>query len=230
MKAYRHLYFDLDHTLWDFETNSRETLTELHAVYGLEGHGVAAGAFVEKYFEINALMWSQYHRGLIDRSTLRAIRFRKTFEHFNVPDENLCRIFPEAYLQLLPTKRNLFPGSEEMLRWLGHSYGLHLITNGFLEVQEAKLLNSGLHRFFREVIISEAAGSRKPEKAIFDHALARAGARREESLMIGDDLEADIQGALKAGWDAVFFNPDGKEDPFGATHEIRQLTDLKRFL
>jgi putative hydrolase of the HAD superfamily len=112
------------------------------------------------------------------------------------------------------------------LNALRQTHALHLITNGFLEVQRRKLASSGLAPYFREVIISEAAGARKPEKAIFDHALARAGAAAGESVMIGDDFEADIEGALGAGWDAVFFNPQKRPHSGGPTHEVGALREL----
>ncbi len=230
MKAYRHIFFDLDHTLWDFERNSADTLQALFRQHDLEQYGVSADEFISKYFEINAAMWNLYHRNAIDRKTLRGIRFRKTFEHFGITDGGLKQKFPEAYLDLLPRRKKLLPGSLEVLEYLREGYALHLITNGFRNVQESKLRESGLTGFFDVIVISENTGFKKPEKGIFEHAERETGAQAKDCLMIGDDQEADIGGAVGAGWHAVLFNPGRQEVTCSPTYEISALPELKVLL
>lgn len=228
MKKYKHLFFDLDHTLWDFEKNSRETLLDLYKKYELNKNGISSPEkFIEKYFEINSQMWNLYHQDKIDRETLRYIRFEKTFSHFEITDEKLISAFPEEYLTILPSKKNLFPEAIDVLSYLRNKYQLHLITNGFEPVQWAKLNTSGLKEYFKEIIISENTGYKKPEIGIFIFALSAANAKADECIMIGDDLEADIKGAINAGWDTVFFNPAKLKHEEEVIFEINNLIELK---
>ncbi len=229
MKIYRHIFFDLDHTLWDFNRNSVETLTELFFSHQLDQKGIhSADEFIRKYFEFNTEMWKMYHQNKIDRETLRVIRFQKTFSHFNLGNDALSRSFPDEYLQLLPTKTHLFPDAVEVLAYLKEKYFLHLITNGFEHVQWAKLNSSGLRIFFKEIIISDVTGFKKPDKEIFDAALKSAAAIADESIMVGDDIDADISGAISAGWDSVYFNPESKPHETKPTFEITKLSELKQ--
>lgn len=228
---YRHLFFDLDHTLWDFEKNSRETLLDLYDKHNLREKGISSVEdFISKYFEINYRMWDLYHKNKIDRTTLRSIRFEKTFSHFKVDDGHLVKSFPDEYLEILPTKKNLFPDATDILDYLKNKYNLHLITNGFEHVQWAKLNSSGLKKYFCEIIISDKTGFKKPEKEIFDFAMTSASAQVEECIMIGDDMEADIKGARNAGWDTVYFNPGEIDHNEEVTFEIISLKQLKDFL
>lgn len=230
MKKYKHLFFDLDHTLWDFDRNSREVLHELFEKHSLSEKGVSADEFISRYIEINHEMWRLYHLNQIDRDTLRTIRFDKTFTHFKIKDEQIISSFPDEYLKLLPSKKNLFPEAIEVLNYLKAKYEMHLITNGFEQVQFAKLNGSGLIGYFKEIIISENTNYKKPDPGIFEHALNAAAAIKEECIMIGDDMEADIKGAQKAGLDTVFFNPGNKSHTEKVTFEISKLNQLKEFL
>lgn len=201
---------------------------DLYQKHDLNAKGISsAEEFVTKYFEINYRMWDLYHKNEIDRTTLRSIRFEKTFAHFKMNDEQLIKTFPDEYLEILPAKKNLFPGAAEILNYLKTKYNLHLITNGFEHVQWAKLNSSGLRKYFAKIIISDKTGFKKPEKEIFDFALNSANANAAESIMIGDDIEADIKGALNAGWNVVFFNPQGKSHHEKVTYEITRLKELK---
>lgn len=230
MKKYKHLFFDLDHTLWDFDRNSKEVLHELFFEHKLISHGVEADEFISRYIEINHEMWRLYHTNQIDRETLRTIRFEKTFSHFNIRDQKLISAFPDDYLDRLPSKKHLFPEATEVLFYLKQKYVLHLITNGFEKVQYAKLNGSGLTHFFTEVIVSDSTGFKKPDLEIFQYALSKASATANESLMIGDDLDADIKGAINAGLDTVFFNERGQTHIENVTHEITELKQLKSIL
>lgn len=229
MQQYRHLFFDLDHTLWDFETNSNATLLQLFHEYGL--HQTITpdfDQFYECYSYHNKRLWDKYHHGLIKQEDLRWKRMWLAMLDFKKPDEKLARTLSGEYLKILPTKRALFPFAIEIIQYLKNKgYELHLITNGFDEVQKGKLLSSGLDVFFKEVITSEKAMSLKPHKAIFDFALEAAGANRAESIMLGDNLDADIRGAMDAGLDTVFVNHLREETTLKPTYTVYHLQELE---
>lgn len=228
MNKYKHIFFDLDHTLWDFETNSQQVLSQLFRDHKLkEEYGISEPEFISKYAEINAAMWDRFHRNEISRDELRVSRFGKTFKFFGVYAPELENVFPEKYLELLPRQNRLFPDAYQVLDYLKLKYRLHLITNGFEKVQRSKLFHACLEPYFDVIVISEITGFKKPEPEIFQFALDHAKAKAEESVMIGDDITADIEGALNFGMDAVFFNPAGKpyENP-----KAKQIKDLKELL
>ncbi|HNR54696.1 MAG TPA: YjjG family noncanonical pyrimidine nucleotidase [Flavobacteriales bacterium] len=230
MRRYRHLFFDLDHTLWDFETNSRDTLRDLHALERLVDRGIPdAAAFIDAYEEINHGLWKRYESGHIDRSVLRVLRFRNTLLRFGVKDERLADRMGRDYLALTPKRKALMPGARELLADLGSLYRIHVITNGFHEVQEEKIASSGLGHHFDLVLSSEMAGAKKPDPRIFRAALERTKASAGESLMIGDNPEADIAGARNAGWDQAHFAPNGGGDE-RATYVLGRLDDLRTIL
>ena len=224
---YRCLFFDLDHTLWDFEKNAEESLTDLHAKHSLERHDITAADFVSKYSEINHAMWRQYHKGEIDKEFLRTQRFVQTFQHFNVPSIEIPNNLWDEYLELLPNRTNLMLGCIELLEYLKPNYPMTIITNGFKEVQHLKMQNSKILDYFSHIVISEDVGHQKPAKEIFDFAMQLNNCKASEVLMIGDNMEADIQGAKNSGIDSVFFNPVNLPDTVGATYVIKNLLELK---
>lgn len=230
--VYRHLFFDLDRTLWDMDRNSKETLTELYHHHKLLDRGIrSADEFVQHYLRYNDILWDRYRRGLIDKASLRVLRFRQSLAHFGVKDEALATAFGDDYVNEAPKKTYLLPGAIELLEELGQHFTLHIITNGFEEVQHVKLRNCAIDRFFSEIVTSEKAGCTKPDKRIFAYALRASGAQRHEALMIGDDLETDIEGAQKAGWDQAWLNTDkapAKKTP--PTYIISELQELKQHL
>ncbi len=231
MKHYKHLFFDLDHTIWDFDRNAEETLQELFVLHKLEALGLTSAAdFITTYTRNNHALWADYHLGKIDKETLRQTRFSKTFTDMGLHPEVVPAAFEDDYVALCPTKTNLFPHAHETLRYLHSKYTLHLITNGFRESQEVKLKGSGLAGYFRHIIISEEVGFNKPHPAIFEHAIKLAGAKNEESLMIGDSLEADVYGALNFGMDAIYFNPLKAAKPNNVPVQIHSLDELTRLL
>ena len=171
-----------------------------------------------------------YRKGEISKADLRLQRFRDTFKTFGFEDDDFCRLFEEEYIDACPHQVQLLPGTFEVLEYLTANYKLHIITNGFSETQGIKMSKSGLEPFFQNVYSSENIGVNKPDALIFKEALRSAGADREESLMIGDSLAADIIGARKFGMDQVYFNPGRlphNEDP---TFEISALLEMKEFL
>jgi len=191
MKSYRHLFFDLDHTLWDFETNAHETLRQLYHDYDLGRHGTFSfEQFTNRYSEVNHALWRLYQANKITQKQLRETRFVRTLTKLGIAEADIPADISARFTNILPQKSAVFPHTHEVLSYLqGKGYVLHLITNGFEEVQQAKLVSSGLTGYFREVITSEASGCLKPDPRMFAHALARAGATAAESLMIGDNLE-----------------------------------------
>jgi putative hydrolase of the HAD superfamily len=223
----KHIFFDLDHTIWDFDRNAQETLLELYQFYKLKALGLeSAEAFIELYTANNHRLWQQYHIGEITKETLRHERFKKTFLELGIKPEQVPHQFEEDYVRIGPTKTNLFAGAEKVLAYLQQKYQLHIISNGFKETTLTKMDLSGLNRYFTQVIISEDVGVNKPNQKIFEHALQKAAATKEESIMIGDSLEADIRGAQNFGMKAIFFNPMKVEQPHDVTWQIFHLEEL----
>jgi putative hydrolase of the HAD superfamily len=226
---YRHLFFDLDHTLWDFDTNSRLTLSILYEELQLKERGVTDfDLFHKRYLVHNEVLWEKYRKGEIRVDDLRWKRFRLALMEFKIGDDNLAKKMAVAFLELLPIRTALFPGTRDALDYLKEKgYTLHLITNGFEKTQHSKLHHSGIAHYFEKVITSEGSNSLKPHKEIFDYALLKAGAEAPQSIMIGDDAEVDIRGAKNAGIDQVFVNHTGKSIDFTPTYTIHALEELK---
>jgi len=227
---YKHLFFDLDHTLWDFETNSKETLYDLYNLNNLQERGISSYEdFFKSYTFHNKRLWERYTMGYIRQEELKWKRMWLTLLDFKIADEPLSRKLSVEFLEHLPTKTNLFPYTFEILEYLkGKGYHLHLITNGFEKVQYSKLERSGLRSYFKEVITSEASNNTKPNKEIFDYAFMKANAEAEESIMIGDNLDADIQGGINAGMDTVFVNHIDEEAYIKPTYMVMDLKSLEK--
>lgn len=231
MKQYRHIFFDLDHTIWDFDKNAEETLHELYVVHKLNDIGLhSPEMFIETYTRNNHKLWAQYHVGAITKDYLREARFRTTFLELGVHPDVIPAGFEDEYVKLCPTKTNLFPDAHEVLTYLKGKYVLHLISNGFKESTEIKIAGSRIGDYFDQIIISENVGVNKPDPQIFQHALDVSGAKKEESLMIGDSIEADIRGALGFGMDAIFFNALGVAQPDDVPVQISGLKELMNML
>ena len=231
-KSYQHLFFDLDHTLWDFEMNSKETLLDLHHQYNLTDKGIHDfDAFFEQYSIHNHRLWDRYTKGFIKQEELRWKRIYLSLLDYKIADEKLSREMSVDYLTILPNKKNLFPYTIEILSYLKNKgYEMHLITNGFESVQFKKIENSNLAPYFIEVITSEASNSLKPNKEIFEYALQKSNAKLEQSIMIGDNENADIQGAINIGMDSVFVNHINAVPTIPATYTITHLKELTSIL
>lgn len=231
MKKYRHLFFDLDRTLWDFEANSEETLRDIYNEHNLNARGIPSfEQFKNTYRSINKALWEQYKYNQISKDYLRIERFRKTLAHFTLTDEELSELIAEAYVTKSPAKTRLFPNVKETLEYLSPNYEMHILTNGFNEVQFLKLENAGLRKYFDKIITSENAGAKKPHKTIFRYALRETNAAKEESLVIGDDPESDIRGAFDYGIDQVFVNYLNIKNGSVPTYEVTDLRELCDFL
>ncbi|QIX62198.1 noncanonical pyrimidine nucleotidase, YjjG family [Hymenobacter sp. BT18] len=228
---YRHLFFDLDHTLWDFETNADETLRHLFTQHDLQRHGIAVEKFIQVYSDINHGLWRLYQSNKITQQQLRVTRFPRTFVQLGLREEDSPAGISEQFTDILPLKSAVFPYTYEVLDYLqAKGYQLHLITNGFRDIQHIKLNSSRLTNYFQEIVTSECCGHLKPDARIFQHALERTGATASESLMIGDNLECDVLGAHNAGLDQVYFNPEKRRHFNQITYEISCLSELKEIL
>ncbi|MCH5600090.1 YjjG family noncanonical pyrimidine nucleotidase [Niabella ginsengisoli] len=226
---YKHLFFDLDHTLWDFDSNAKITLLDLYTTLELEARGVHDfDLFYRNYLAHNLKLWARYRNGFIKQAELRVKRMRLALLDFKIADDVLAETMSVRFLEMLPTRNVLFPHTIEILEYLHKkNYKLHLITNGFEEVQHHKITNSKIKHYFDKVITSEGSNSLKPKKEIFDYALHATKASIHESIMLGDDLEADIIGAYKAGMDQVFINHIDAEHDFKPTYMVRHLKELE---
>ncbi|MEE1884669.1 YjjG family noncanonical pyrimidine nucleotidase [Pedobacter flavus] len=224
----KHIFFDLDHTLWDFDRNAEETLLELYEKYELQERGVKSAAqFIEIYTENNHRLWAEYHLGKVTKDYLRENRFKSTFLSLGMNPENIPYEFEDEYVNISPTKTKLFEGAVDVLNYLQEKYTLHIISNGFKTTTTTKLQVCDLNKYFKNVFISEDIGHNKPSPHIFKQALEVAGAFKEEAIMIGDSLEADIYGALNFGMDAIFFNPTQKLVPEDVPLTITHLKELQ---
>lgn len=229
-RLYKSIFFDLDHTLWDYECNSRETLFELHQSYNLQHRGIAFEDFHQHFRTINAELWNLYDRGLIDNTVIRDGRFKKILAHFKVDEEKLSADLSYEYLHGCPRKCKLVPYAMEALEYLSDRYTLTLVTNGFEEIQSVKLSSGKITHFFEHVITSQKAGFKKPAREIFDYALSMNKLQCHEAIMIGDNLLTDIAGAQNACIDTIFFNPEGLAHTESVNHEIACLSELRNIL
>ncbi len=230
MKKYKSIFFDLDHTLWDFETNSREALTELHHSFQLARKGIELQAFLAAFKKVNTGLWHLYDTGKIKQDVIRLKRFHRIFQEFGVEEYELSLTFSSEYVSQSPKKGNLLPHAKEVLDHLLPTYPMHIITNGFSEIQGTKMASSGIEKYFQSVVTSEKAGHKKPSKEIFDYALSTNNLLANEVVMIGDNLATDMGGAKNASIDTIYFNPEKIAHGEQLTHEIESLIELKYIL
>jgi len=230
MKKYKHIFFDLDRTIWDFESNSIMTLKEIFGNRKIGEYGVNFHDFVKYYKEYNHHLWDLYKLGKIQKAYLRNERFRGTLKHFGIYSEDLADQISQDYIFLSPRKTKLFPDSIEVLTKLSGKYNLHIITNGFSEVQFIKMECSGLTPFFDQVITSEMVGVQKPNSKVFEFSVKQAKAVVEESIMIGDDQDTDIKGAQSIGMDTIFVDYYNDDLICTPTHHIHALKELLNIL
>lgn len=230
-RTYRHLFFDLDRTLWDFERNSEEVLRELYECYGLKGRGVDSfDGFLASYRSINEAFWKEHRAGKVGKDELRYERFHQTLIRNGVSDRDLADRLAEAYIWETPRKLGLIEGALETLAELAPFYRIHLLTNGYADTQFQKCKGTGLEAYMDLIVTSDRAGVRKPDPAFFLYALEALGIDKSEALMIGDDVEADIIGARDVGIDQVLFDPHGHNSHIEASYRIGTLKELLKIL
>ena len=230
-KQYKHIFFDLDRTLWDFDAAAEVAFERIYEQYHLKSLGIpSAHEFHEVYHPLNEQLWVLYRADQITKDELNRTRFLKPLEHYGIHDIELADHLSEDYVYWSPRIVRLVPRTMELLDYLKPKYHLHLITNGFQEVQHTKLSGSGMEPYFETLTVSEEVGVKKPNPEIFHYALRKAQASAEESLVIGDEMAVDIDGARAAGIDQVFFNPSGMEVEGERTFEVKCLLEIKKIL
>ena len=221
------VFFDLDHTLWDFEKNSALTFEKIFKENGMQ---IALPDFLKVYVPLNLKFWRLYREEKLTKSELRYQRLKTAFDEIELPVSDIqINQLASDYITHLSSFNNLFPGTIGLLDYLKTKYRLHIITNGFEEIQEKKMKNANILSYFDVVVNSEMAGVKKPNPKIFEMALDKACIPAERALMIGDSFEADILGAKNVGFQVLHFNPD-----IGEPHEIcpivTDLNEIKDFL
>ncbi len=225
-----HLFFDLDHTLWDFEANKNAVLRQLWTEFPA-GEEDLFPLFQEAFDRHNEALWASFRKGGISREDLRQKRFSRTLLDLRIPDRGISEGWSVRFLELLPQQTALLPFAKEILDYCkARKYPMAIITNGFETTQQMKLRAAGIDGYFTHIFSSESCGRPKPHKDIFEQAQRECGATASECLMIGDSLEADISGAQAAGWKSVFYNPEKKAHTAQPTHEIGCLSELKRIV
>jgi putative hydrolase of the HAD superfamily len=228
---YKHIFFDLDRTLWDFDSSAKMAFTNIFEKFSLKSFGIpGVDAFQTVYNEHNEKLWALYREGKIKKEILRGLRFNYTLAEFGINDEALAETIGQEYITISPHLVALYAGAHEILEYSRNKYHVHLITNGFSEVQAVKLEASKLKGYFETIVTSEAAGFKKPAKGIFDYAFREADAVPEDSLMIGDDPDVDILGAREVGMDQVLFDPHFRHQQNGSTFYINRLVELKEII
>ncbi|TMM29499.1 noncanonical pyrimidine nucleotidase, YjjG family [Polaribacter aestuariivivens] len=223
-----HVFFDLDHTLWDFEKNSELTF---HKIFADNGIAITLQDFLEVYKPLNLEYWKLYREEKISKKALRYERLKKTFDavNYTISDDLIDKIAIE-YIDNLANFNHLFDGTFELLDYLKEKYTLHIITNGFEEIQSKKMMNSKIHHYFDKIITSDSVGVKKPNPKIFNYALESAKATKESSIMIGDSLEADVQGALNIGLKAIHCNFNNTISTNKNILSVTSLLELKQYL
>jgi putative hydrolase of the HAD superfamily len=227
MNTITDVFFDLDHTLWDFDKNSALAFDK---IFKIQHPTIDTNAFIEVYIPINQACWKLYQVDKITHEELRYNRLKESFDKLNysISDEDIDKIASD-YIEFLPDNNQLFEGAVEVLEYLYPKYNMHIITNGFAEVQQRKMYHSGLQKYFKTVTNSEMAGVKKPHQDIFKYALSLAKADKQNAIMIGDCIDADVRGALNFGMNAIFFNEKGIQ-PDDNMISIKHLLELKNIL
>ena len=232
MNNYKHIFFDLDNTLWDFDKSSMLAFERVFEEFNLINYGIpSAKEFYKTYFVYNNLLWEQYRQGKIDKEFLKNERFRLPLEDYGIYDECLANELGESYTDYAARLVALVPNTIEILTYLKEkNYKIHLITNGFLEVQSIKMQASNLDKYIDKTFVSEVVGYKKPDHRIFYHAMKEVGGTTENCVMIGDDLSVDIIPAKEIGMPHIYFNR--KQIPHNEIldYEIKDLIEIKNFI
>lgn len=228
MTEIKHVFFDLDHTLWDFEKNSDLTFEKIFLKHKINADLVA---FLKVYKPLNIKYWKLYREEKVTKTALRYERLKSTFDAINytISDE-LIDVLAIDYIESLPHFNHLFEGTFEILDYLKEKYELHIITNGFEEIQTKKMESSKILHYFSNVVTSDSVGVKKPNPKVFNYALEKANAQNNNSVMIGDSIEADIEGALSVGMNVIHANFEKEKEKNVKFNSITSLLDIKQYL
>ncbi|MDR2534037.1 MAG: YjjG family noncanonical pyrimidine nucleotidase [Tannerellaceae bacterium] len=231
MRRYKTLFFDFDDTLWDTEHSNRQCLEDIYAAHGFSRHYSSFEAFYIRFRTNHLELWLKYQRNEINRPDLLKERFRHILIPAGIDSDEQAIALNSEFTACAASKTALISGTKELLDYLAPHYKLVIVSNGFRDIQYRKLRNAGIESYFTGIILSEESGHRKPHRAIFDIALKSTNSRRCETLMIGDNPEADIAGAQRAGIDQLWYNP--KSLPSGnlqPTFEVQTLKEIMEAL
>lgn len=226
---YKHIFIDLDRTLWNFEANSIETFKEIYAKHGLESY-CNFKDFHKVYRQINEQLWKDYRENKITKERLSYLRFYETIKTFGLNSDKIAHEMSKEYIEISPNKTLLMPNSITFLNYLSQKYTLHIVTNGFKEVQYSKIKNCGIEKYFNLVFTSEEVGCNKPNPAFFEFVLKKAKATSNQSVVIGDDAEVDIKAAIDANMTSIWYNPTTNKSEHTPTYEIKDLLEIKNIL
>ncbi len=228
---YTHLFIDFDDTLWDFKRNAYVALKVCYEQLDIARYYPSYPPFYQAYEETNAMLWGKYHHALITRDELMEQRFKMPLAQIGVTDSKLVEELNQSYLATLMQQTILLPHAIETLAYLHAKYPLYIISNGFKEVQDTKMRRSGVMPYIQKVFLSDNIGYTKPNPKIFEYVLQATGAKANQSIMIGDNYDADIVGAMNSGIDQIYFNPNGHpivgEKP---TYQIASLAEIAEIL
>ncbi len=228
---YKHVFFDLDGTLWDFEANSYKILLDIYNNFALDSKGISdSDNFINTYKEHNGKLWELYNVDKITQKDLRVQRFQRTLADFGINDDILSEKIGEYYVTTCPREKKLFPYTFDVLDYLKKKYTLYIITNGFHSTQQIKLDHSNLKNYFTQVITSEKSGFKKPSPEIFQYALDLSNCKKRESIYVGDNLVIDILACQKFGIDGIYFNPEQKFHVEKPEYEIQCLSEIMEIL
>lgn len=221
-----HIFFDLDRTLWDFDSNSRSCLEELYREYNLDAFQDDVNDFIEDYMAINKTLWARYREGSISKDELRIIRFQKALQNIGYNDRLGIREIAEKYLDRCPMLPGVIPEAKQTVQILSELHNIHILTNGFRSVQLRKLSNTGIGSYINHVITSEDAQTAKPNRGIFDYAMHVTGATKMNSVMIGDSHDVDVIGARLMGWKTIWFDPLDSQKDHLADYKVTALPQI----
>jgi putative hydrolase of the HAD superfamily len=226
---YKNVYIDLDRTLWDFETNSKETLNEIFLNYGINKY-CEFSEFYTTYRNINDDLWCKYRSNQITKEILSWKRFYLTNLSFGFDDQIIANKMGKDYITNSPYKTKLFPYTHEILKHLSERYNLYLITNGFKEVQYLKIKNCDIEKYFKKIFTSEEVGFSKPHIKYFEYVLESTFSKPEEAIVIGDDLEVDIKGAKQLNIDTIWFKNGDENQEGQSKYIIKSLQEIIEIL
>lgn len=230
--SYQHIFFDLDHTIWDFDKNSFEAFEKMFHHLKIESIlNIRFHAFHQTYLKHNQYYWDLYAKGGINQDDLKWKRMSETLHDYGLSDDHQAKIMSHTYLMYLPQCTNLYPYTREVLEYLTQKkYKLHIISNGFEHTQHLKLKHSKLDSYFKNILTSERCGYIKPDAKIFQLGMNEANTSKEYCVMIGDSPEADLQGAFNAGITSVYMDHHRKETSVPYNHRIHSLKELENIL
>lgn len=232
IKNIHHIFFDLDHTLWDFDRNAAATLSAIYVDHKLDEIGVSSAEhFVETFTVHNREIWRRLEAKEITHDYLREERFKYIMRAINVEMSNeLSNAINSQFLETLSNFTHLIDGTIDLLDYLAPKYEMHILSNGFDDIQRKKLQLSGLEKYFKNLITFDTAQVRKPDVGIFQAAMKLANAKPENCLMIGDTIDADVKGALGVGMTAVWYDANAEKCPIAGVHHIKHLSALKKII